>query len=399
MPTVIRFDRDLAPGANPTALFDQYPEPIAYFDSDNRLAACNLSFRSTFPVIIESEFLKRAGAVQNASQICASTSPRYAVLQKDEACKNVAICLPELDISRNLQPEVRRTSDGGTWITLRDMSPWRDLEDEYCRRIRTLNAELAAAQKARQEAIDTARARKDFLTTTSHELRTPLNAILGFSEMISLQVLGPLQNERYLEYAQIIHGSGTHLLSLVNDLLDLSKLEAGKMELHFEPIQILKVILDCVRFVETQAATAHVGISVHVYDGVNLLSGDDKRLHQMLLNLLSNALKFTPVGGEVTIGVFRRGTDIAISVSDTGIGIKTEDIPKVLERFGQIESDLGKRHQGTGLGLPLTKELAELHGGSLTMESNMEVGTTVTIMLPPDPQAAMHLTAMRARKN
>ena len=288
----------------------------------------------------------------------------------------------------DFQPEIRRTPDGGTLIAFRDMSALRIMEEDYCRRIETLNAELATAQKARQDAISVARARKDFLTATSHELRTPLNAILGFSEMLSQQMLGPLQNERYLEYAQIIHSSGTHLLSLVNDLLDLSKLDAGKLELRVERVQILKVIIDCVRFVETQATRAQVGISVHIYDGVNLLSGDVKRLHQMLLNLLSNALKFTPEGGEVTIDVFRRGTDIAISVSDTGIGIKTEDIPKVLEPFGQIESTLSQMHQGTGLGLPLTKELAELHGGSLIMESNIDVGTTVTITLPPDPAAA-----------
>ena len=393
MPTVIRFNQAaaFASGANPAELFDQIPEPMAYFDSANRLTACNMSFRSAFPVVIESEFLRRAGEAQSPSQIRAEDSSPpansgWAITRKSIANDVQALAtLP----TKGLEPELRRTQDGGTWITLRDKSAWRHMEEVYCRRIRILKAELAMAQKGRRDAVDAARARKDFLTATSHELRTPLNAILGFSEMLSLQMLGPLQNERYLEYAQIIHSSGEHLLALVNDLLDLSKLEAGKLELHLERIQILKVIIDCVRLVETQATSAHVGISVHVYDGVDLLSGDAKRLHQMLLNLLSNALKFTPVGGEITIDVFRRGADIAISVSDTGIGIKTEDIPKVLEPFGQIESDLGKMHQGTGLGLPLTKELAELHGGSLTMESNVDVGTTVTIMLPPDPETAM----------
>jgi signal transduction histidine kinase len=207
--------------------------------------------------------------------------------------------------------------------------------------------------------------------------------------MIAKEMFGPLKNERYLEYAQIIHRSGVHVLSLINDLLDLSKLDAGKLELRVEPVEILKVIIACVRCVEAQATSGHIGISVHVYDGVDRLCCDDKRLHQMLLNLLSNALKFTRVGGEITIDVFRRGPDVAISVSDTGIGIKAEDIPKVLEPFGQVESDLSLRHQGTGLGLPLTKELAELHGGSLTMESNVDVGTTVTIILPPDPKPSV----------
>jgi len=263
------------------------------------------------------------------------------------------------------------------------------MEEQYQQQIDMLKAELAAAHRARQEAVDTARARKDFLTSTSHELRTPLNAILGFSEMVAKEMFGPLNNPRYLEYAQIIHNSGVHVLSLINDLLDLSKLDAGKLELRVEPVEILKVIIDCVRCVETQATRDHIGIVVHVADGVDRLCGDNKRLHQMLLNLLSNALKFTPVGGEISIDVFRRGVDVCLSVSDSGIGIKAEDIPKVLEPFGQVESELSLRHQGTGLGLPLTKELAELHGGSLTMESNVDVGTTVTITLPPDPIAAV----------
>ena len=374
MPTVIRLDerRTLASGINLTELFDRIPEPIAYFDADDRLRACNQSFRSSFPVVIESEFLRLAGADAQGRD----TSGR------------VAGNFPQPPRTHGLQPEVRRTDDGGTWITLRDMSAWQNRDAEYRRQIELLHAELAAAQKARQEALDMARAHKDLLAATSHELRTPLNAILGFSEILSLQMLGPVQNSRYLEYAQIIHSSGVHLLSLVNDLLDLSKLDAGKLELHVERVQILKIIIACVRLVEIQAAGAQVGISVHIHDGVNLLSGDVKRLHQMLLNLLSNALKFTPMGGEVMINVFRRGTDIAIAVSDTGIGIKTEDIAKVLEPFGQIQSDVGNKHHGTGLGLPLTKELAELHGGSLTVESAIDMGTTVTITLPPDPQAA-----------
>jgi len=128
-------------------------------------------------------------------------------------------------------------------------------------------------------------------------------------------------------------------------------------------------------------------LSVNVPQGLPLAMADERALRQMLLNLLSNALKFTPVGGEVTIDVFRRGEDVAISVSDNGIGIRAEDIPKVLEPFGQVENEMGQKHPGTGLGLPLTKELAELHGGSLTMESNVDVGTTVTIILPPYPKA------------
>jgi signal transduction histidine kinase len=390
-------------------LFDQIPEPIAYFDADNRLGACNLSFRDNFPIVVEADFLKRAssGPVSGQSTISYDALSRLARNELAEARTNLTagsppvLPAPTLPAAMSTQrsdfePELRIMPDGGTLLTFRDLAPLRKMEEEHRQQIDVLQAELAAAHRARQQAVDAARARKDFLTSTSHELRTPLNAILGFSEMLTKEMFGPLNNPRYLEYAQIIHNSGVHVLSLVNDLLDLSKLDAGKLELRVEQVEILKVIIDCVRCVEAQATRDHIGIVVHVADGVDRLCGDNKRLHQMLLNLLSNALKFTPVGGEISIDVFRRGRDVCISVSDSGIGIKAEDIPKVLEPFGQVESELSQRHQGTGLGLPLTKELAELHGGSLHMESNVDVGTTVTITLPPDPKAAIAALAAAA---
>jgi signal transduction histidine kinase len=389
MPTVVRLDqkRYLASGVDLKELFDQIPQPIAYFDANNRLGACNLSFRDAFPVVIESEFLKRAsiGPANNHTNVSYGALAR---LSRNEPVQNGSLPATLSTARGDFQPHTHKFPDGGTLLVLRDVSDQQRKEEDYQRQIAVLKAELAQAQHARQDAVDTARIRKDFLTATSHELRTPLNAILGFSEILTGEMFGPMQNERYLEYAKIIHQSGVHVLSLINDLLDLSKLDAGKLELCVEPVQILKVIIDCVRSVEPQATREQVGISIQVYDGIDQLCVDNKRLHQMLLNLLSNALKFTPSGGEITIEVFRRGQDIAISVSDTGIGIRAEDIPKVLEPFGQIDGPMAQKHKGTGLGLPLTKELAELHGGSLTMQSNVDAGTTVTITLPPDASAA-----------
>ena len=389
MPTVIRFNkkRFVASGVNLSDLFDQIPEPIAYFDSDDRLSACNLSFRNHFPIVIESEFLKRASAGPVSSQTGGGTSARLLPPAVNPSGESLPVSLPATISTAkksDFAPDLRKTPDGGTLLTLRDLSSQYRLEAEYRRRMDALMEELEAAHQETEQAKDLAQGRKDFLTTISHEIRTPLNAILGFSEMISQEMAGPVGNDRYLEYAQIIHSSGVHVLSLVNDLLDLSKLDAGKLELHVEQVEILKIIIDCVRLMGPQATRDHVGISVHVFDGVDRLVGDSKRLRQMLLNLLSNALKFTPVGGEVTIDVFRRGEDVHISVSDTGIGIRAEDIPKVLEPFGQVENEMSHKHSGTGLGLPLTKELAELHGGSLTMESSVDIGTTVTIILPPE---------------
>jgi two-component system cell cycle sensor histidine kinase PleC len=257
--------------------------------------------------------------------------------------------------------------------------------------IESLRRELRAAQSARKQALVVAQARGDFVATTSHELRTPLNAIIGFSEVLKAEMFGPLGNERYREYADIIHRSGKGLLGLINDLLDMSKLDAGKLEMHFAPVEVLKVIVECVRGVEAMANKSRVGITVNVFDGIDSLEADGKRLRQMLLNLLSNAVKFTHEGGEVCISAFRRGDSVAIAVSDTGIGMTDDDIPKVLEPFGQIESDLSGKHDGTGLGLPLTKELAERHGGSLSIESAVGVGTTITILLPGDPASACAL--------
>ncbi len=389
MPTVVRLDqkRYLASGVDLKELFDQIPQPIAYFDANNRLGACNLSFRDAFPVVIESEFLKRAsiGPASNHSNVSYGALAR---LGRNEPAQNGTLPATLSTARGDFAPHTHKFPDGGTLLVLRDVSDQQRKEEDYQRQIAVLKAELAQAQHARADAVDTARIRKDFLTATSHELRTPLNAILGFSEILTGEMFGPMQNERYLEYAKIIHQSGNHVLSLINDLLDLSKLDAGKLELCVEPVQVLKVIIDCVRSVEPQATREQVGISIQVYDGIDQLCVDSKRLHQMLLNLLSNALKFTPSGGEITIEVFRRGQDVAISVSDTGIGIRAEDIPKVLEPFGQIDGPMAQKHKGTGLGLPLTKELAELHGGSLTMESNVDSGTTVTITLPPDASAA-----------
>ena len=250
--------------------------------------------------------------------------------------------------------------------------------------IAQLQERLREAEAARDTALAIAEARGAFVAATSHELRTPLNAIIGFSEVLKTEMFGPLGNDRYREYAGIIHESGGRLLGLINDILDMAKLDAGKLEMRFGSVEVLKVIVDCVRGVEPLAKQSHVGISVAVFDRIDRLRADDQRLHQMVLNLLSNAVKFTPEGGEVAVSVFRRDDGIAIAVSDNGIGIKDDDIPKVLEPFAQVDSG-GQRHAGTGLGLPLTKELAERHGGSLSIESAVGVGTTMTLVLPDEP--------------
>jgi len=251
------------------------------------------------------------------------------------------------------------------------------------RTIATLEDALAQAEAARHSAETAADARAAFLAKMSHELRTPLNAILGFSEVLKTELFGPHGNERYKDYSKIIHDSGSHLLCLVNDILDMAKLEAGKLEIDFAPVDICRVIIDCVRGIEPLAKAGDVCISVVLHGGVGCLNGDARRLRQMLLNLLSNAIKFTPSGGTVALRVGRTGTGgQSLSVKDTGPGIPENEIPRVLRSFGQGSLAHQTAEGGTGLGLPITKGLTELHDGSFELKSKLRHGTEVTITFP-----------------
>ena len=242
--------------------------------------------------------------------------------------------------------------------------------------------ELMAA-KERAEAANIAKSR--FLATVSHELRTPLNAILGFSEVIKEGGTEPAMVERYADYARHIHTNGTHLLDLINDLLDLAKIEAGKFELHETFFDIEEVVAEAMEMLRSRAEAGRLLVSVDIAPNLPLLRGDDRAARHILINLLSNAVKFTPEGGTVTVtaGLDDHGLP-AIAVADTGIGIAPEDIPKVLEPFGQVDTALSRRHDGTGLGLPLCRHLIELHGGHLDIASSVGVGTTVTVRFPRD---------------
>jgi signal transduction histidine kinase len=214
----------------------------------------------------------------------------------------------------------------------------------------------------------------------SHELRTPLNAILGFSDILQKEMFGPMGNERYLDYARSIHGSGAHLLGLINDILDLSRLDAGQLELALEPVNLRELVAACEESMALRAEQGRIRLSSAIEPV--MLRADNRRMRQMLLNLLSNALKFTPAGGEVRVETFRSDDGFVIAVQDTGIGMSDEDIPKAMERFGQIDSSLSRKYEGTGLGLPLTQQLAQLHGALFAIESAPGQGTTVRIIFP-----------------
>ena len=239
--------------------------------------------------------------------------------------------------------------------------------------------------EARRTAEQANTAKSQFLASMSHELRTPLNAILGFSEIIRDESLGRIEIPKYREYADDIHQSGLHLLNVVNDVLDMAKIEAGKIELHDQEIVIGESIERSIKFVATLAATADIALEMQVPAGLPLVRADDVKLQQVLLNLLSNAVKFTPGGGRIRVDVaadWRHG--LTITVADNGIGIAPDDISRVLQPFGQADSGFARKYNGTGLGLPLARSIIELHGGELTLDSAVGVGTTVRLRLPAD---------------
>jgi PAS domain S-box-containing protein len=238
---------------------------------------------------------------------------------------------------------------------------------------------------ARQQAEAANQAKSEFLARISHELRTPLNAVLGFSEILHSETLGPIGNRRYKEFAEHIHASGTHLLSLIDDILDLSKIEAGRLELREEVARIGELVESACYFMRHRAEAAGLSLSVTVADRLPPLRADNRALKQVLLNLLSNAVKFTPRGGSITLSAAREPDGgVSISVADTGIGIATDDIAKAMEPFGQVDSSLTRRYQGAGLGLPISRSLVELHGGRLELDSQPGVGTTARVRLPAE---------------
>ena len=249
---------------------------------------------------------------------------------------------------------------------------------------RTNAIEKQGLRIAKEGAEAANRAKSEFLANMSHELRTPLNAVIGFSEIIKNEMYGPAGDDRYRNYAGSIFQSGHHLLQLINDILDLSKLEAGQLKLNEEEVDLAAAVESCVDLMEEQAQRSKIQLSIHVAGGLPRIHADSRRMQQILLNLLSNAVKFSPEGGLVSVTAFRRDGGLAIAVTDNGIGIDPGDFEKALAPFGQVESTLSRKYQGTGLGLPLAKHLTEMHGGTLCLESRINVGTTITIFLPPE---------------
>ncbi len=255
----------------------------------------------------------------------------------------------------------------------RDITTDIEREEELCR--------------SRDAAELANRAKSEFLANMSHELRTPLNAILGFSEVICGEVLGPLGDPRYREYAHDIHRSGKHLLEIINDILDLSKVEAGRLEIHPRPVDVSELVASTLRLVHERAQMADLDVRVEITPPDLAFHADSRLCKQILLNLLTNAIKFTPARGRIELRAERLADGgCRFIIADTGIGMSEEEVARALTPFGQVDSVLTRRHEGTGLGLPLVAAFVAAHGGKFRIDSEKGRGTTVTIDLPDAPE-------------
>jgi PAS domain S-box-containing protein len=257
----------------------------------------------------------------------------------------------------------------------------REANESLERRVRERTAELVAARDAAELA---SRAKSELVANTSHELRTPLNAIIGFSAMLKDGTFDPRLNEKYRAYANDIYVSGQHLLQVVNDILDVAAIEAGKIELNEDAVALGDILVGMMQLVRPRAEAGKIALKIEIPDDLPFLRADSRRLKQIALNLLSNAVKFNLPGGTVVVSAGRTAEGgIAFSVADDGIGMDEAGVAKAMKRFEQVDSRLERRYEGIGLGLPLTCELVQLHGGALRLDSAKGRGTTATVTFPP----------------
>ncbi|PHP64936.1 two-component sensor histidine kinase [Zhengella mangrovi] len=257
---------------------------------------------------------------------------------------------------------------------------FRSENDALIAELETANA---ISDEARRRAEEANLAKSRFLASMSHELRTPLNAILGFSEVMAGEMLGPLRNETYKEYARDIHGSGKHLLDLINEILDLSRIEAGRYQINEEPVALVEILDDCVHMLDMKIRAKDIRIAKQYHSGLPFVMADERSVRQVALNLLSNAVKFTPQAGEIVIraGWTRSGGQY-MAIIDNGPGIPEEEIPVVLSAFGQGSIAIKSAEQGTGLGLPIVQAIMQMHGGRFDLKSKLRVGTEVIATFP-----------------
>ena len=386
-------------------ILDLLPVGACLYDSQERIILCNKRHRDFYAPI--SDMLGPGRVAEEIFQAIAhkgalSITPDHAESWvKDRMTSfrepggggfDLMLC-----DQRWIQVDLRPTGGGGVMEISTEITEIKEKEDTLRIRVAELQdsqdrmelqgrrlvelAEVLAA--ARDEAERANRTKSEFLANMSHELRSPLNAIIGFSEIMKGELFGGLGRPEYSEYTTDIYNSGTHLLEVINDILDLSKIEAGRLDLVEGTVDVAELIEGCKRFVISRAQQEGISLQTDIAPGLPFLLADERKLKQILINLLSNAVKFTPEGGIVTAkaALDEDGTFVII-VSDTGIGLKEDDIPTALAPFGQVDSSFSRQYEGTGLGLSLTKALVEIHEGELLIESEEKKGTDVIIRLP-----------------
>jgi signal transduction histidine kinase len=322
----------------------------------------------------ESDIVESAQASQEAYQ-----SSRWTVIAFAVGSIGLALLLGYA-VSLSLIEPVKRMDARLQQIAARDFSGAVEVanRDELGTLAANLNHMNDELRRLYQQLESVSRHKSEFLSAMSHELRTPLNAIIGFSEALQVRFFGEL-NAKQAEYVEDIHASGHHLLSLINDILDLSKIEAGRMELDVSTFDVAASVEQALTFVRERAARADLKLDVDVASDVGTYAGDERKFRQILLNLLSNAIKFTPPGGEVRVSASRANGALQVAVSDTGVGISREDQTHLFEPFHRVGD---RKQEGTGLGLTLTRKFVELHGGRLKVASAPDRGSTFTILLP-----------------
>ncbi len=387
------------------------PEAFVLWDADNRLVLCNSNFQALHH--LPDEAVMAGTPYENV--VAAGKKPiiRTTVANDDGQLPGARTFEAQLDDGRWMHISERRTKDGGyvsvgTDITNIKLHEQRLVDGEK-RRIATIDdlrksqqaleqqagqladlAEKYAEEKTRAEEANATKSK--FLANMSHELRTPLNAIIGFSEIMEAQMFGPLGAEKYGEYSRDIRESGQYLLDVINDILDMSKIEAGGIRLTPEDVDLDPVLADCMRVVWGRANEKRLVLKSDIAPAIHL-KADRRALKQITLNLLSNAVKFTPEGGAVTLRGHVRGGTVTIAIQDSGIGIPKDALRKLGRPFEQVESQLTKRHQGSGLGLAIAKSLVEMHGGAMRIFSSLGGGTTVMVRLPVAPKQAARAAA------
>ena len=393
-------------GAQFADAMNRAEEGFALFDADDRLVMCNAVFENVLPATADHirigarfEDIMRAALDGGAIRHDFASDAEWLAERMRRHRNPTTSYIGETSDGRSIRVTECRTANGGIISIRSDVTQLKQTERDLKARVAELeDAKSTEEDQSRQlgelaqrlaEAKDVAdaasRTKSEFLANMSHELRTPLNAIMGFSEVIKNEMFGAVGVPQYVDYAGDIYASGAHLLEIINDILDLSKVEAGKLEVVEERLDLRAVAESVFQLVKGRADEGGVKLMHDIGQDLPRLHADKRKLKQMLLNLLSNAIKFTRQGGAVDL--FARVDDdgrISLCVRDTGIGIPADQLEHVLAPFGQVDSALAREHQGTGLGLPLVKALVELHGGRMILESEPESGTSVTLRFPPD---------------